>query len=88
MRLGRRCVRTVQSAGSSAGICATSSSVRGIAFSMIHWAASVNDDWYTEALETVDPNLIERILAYNHDDCHATVALRRGVPHVDHAHGG
>jgi|TARA_B110000908_G_scaffold141532_1_gene169234 predicted RecB family nuclease len=55
---------------------------------MIHWAASVNDDWYTEALETVDPNLIERILAYNHDDCHATVALRRGVPQVDHAHGG
>ena len=37
-------------------------------------------DWYTEALETGDPNLIERILVYNHDDCRATVALRRPVP--------
>jgi predicted RecB family nuclease len=37
-------------------------------------------DWYTEALETGDPNLIERILAYNHDDCRATVALRKAVP--------
>lgn len=37
-------------------------------------------DWYTEALETGDPNLIERILACNHDDCRATLALRRAVP--------
>ena len=36
-------------------------------------------DWYIEALETGDPNLIDRILAYNHDDCRATVALRRAV---------
>ena len=37
-------------------------------------------DWYIEALETGDPNLIERILTYNHDDCRATLALRRAVP--------
>ena len=37
-------------------------------------------DWHTEALETGNPNLIERVLAYNHDDCRAIVALRRPVP--------
>ena len=26
------------------------------------------------------PALIKRILAYNHDDCRATVALRKAVP--------
>lgn len=36
-------------------------------------------DWYTEALETGDPDLVDRILAYNYDDCRATVALRRAV---------
>jgi predicted RecB family nuclease len=37
-------------------------------------------DSHTEALETGNPTLIKRILAYNHDDCRAPVALRKAVP--------